>query len=44
MKFMNELTYENYTKRNQEDIFHTKFDNAVESLTKEFNNEDYPLL
>ena len=44
MKFMNELTYENYTKRNQEDIFHTKFDNAVESLTKEFNNEDYPVI
>ena len=44
MKFMNELTYENYIKRNQEDIFHTKFDNAVESLTKEFNNEDYPVI
>ena len=44
MKFMNELTYENYIKRNQEDIFHTKFDNAIESLTKEFNNEDYPVI
>ena len=41
---MNELTYENYIKRNQEDIFHTKFDNAIESLTKEFNNEDYPVI
>lgn len=44
MQFRNELTYENYIKRNQENIFHNKFDNAVESLMKELNNQDYPVI
>ena len=44
MQFRNELTYENYRKRNQENIFHNKFDNAVESLMKELNNQDYPVI
>jgi 1-pyrroline-5-carboxylate dehydrogenase len=44
MKFINELTYENYIKRNQENVFHNKFDIAVESIKKEFNNNDYPII
>ncbi|MGZ5490243.1 MAG: aldehyde dehydrogenase family protein, partial [Nitrososphaeraceae archaeon] len=44
MQFRNELTYENYIKGNQENIFHNKFDNAVESLMKELNNQDYPVI
>ncbi|MCJ7636548.1 MAG: aldehyde dehydrogenase family protein, partial [Nitrososphaeraceae archaeon] len=44
MQFRNELTYENYIKRNQENIFHNKFDNAVESLMKELNDQDYPVI
>ena len=44
MRFINELTYENYIKRNQENVFHKKFDNAVESIKKEFNNNDYPII
>lgn len=36
MKFMNEQTYENYIKKNQANLFHKKFDNAVQSLKKEF--------
>ncbi|HEX5981548.1 MAG TPA: aldehyde dehydrogenase family protein, partial [Nitrososphaeraceae archaeon] len=44
MRFINELTHENYIKRNQENVFHKKFDNAVESIKKEFNNNDYPII
>ena len=44
MRFINELTHENYIKRNQENVFHKKFDNAVESIKKEFNNKDYPII
>jgi 1-pyrroline-5-carboxylate dehydrogenase len=44
MQFKNELTYENYIKRNQENVFHNKFENAIESIKKEFNNNDYPLI
>jgi 1-pyrroline-5-carboxylate dehydrogenase len=44
MKFINELTYENYIKKNQENVFHKKFDHAVESIKKQFNNNDYPII
>jgi len=43
MEFINELTYENYIKKNQVDVFHKKFDNAVEFTKKQFNN-DYPII
>lgn len=44
MKFMNEQTYENYIKKNQGNLFHKKFDNAIQSLKKEFGNIDYPII
>jgi len=44
MRFINELTYENYIKKNQENVFHKKFDHAVESIKKQFNNNDYPII
>ena len=44
MKFINEQTYENYIKKNQANLFHKKFDNAVQSLKKEFGNVDYPII
>ena len=43
MEFINELTYENYIKKNQVDVFHKTFDNAVEFTKKQFNN-DYPII
>jgi len=43
MRFINELTYENYIKKNQVDVFHKTFDNAVEFTKKQFNN-DYPII
>ncbi|HJU59666.1 MAG TPA: aldehyde dehydrogenase family protein [Nitrososphaeraceae archaeon] len=44
MKFINEQTYENYIKKNQESLFHKKFDDAVQSLKKGFGNIDYPII
>jgi 1-pyrroline-5-carboxylate dehydrogenase len=44
MKFMNEQTHENYIKKNQGNLFHKKFDNAIRSLKKEFGNIDYPII
>jgi 1-pyrroline-5-carboxylate dehydrogenase len=41
---MNEQTYENYIKKNQESLFHKKFDNAIQSLKKGFGNIDYPII
>jgi 1-pyrroline-5-carboxylate dehydrogenase len=44
MKFINEQTYENYIKKNQANLFHKKFDNAVQNLKKGFHNIDYPII
>jgi len=44
MKFINEQTYENYIKKNQANLFHKKFDNAVQNLKKGFHNVDYPII
>lgn len=44
MKFINEQTFENYIKKNQEKLFHKKFDDAVQSLKKGFGNIDYPII
>jgi len=44
MQFINEQTYENYINKKQANLFHKKFDNAVQSLKKGFGNIDYPII
>ncbi len=36
MKFVDEQTYENFSKRKQESLFHKKIYDAIQSLKKSF--------
>jgi len=41
---MNEQTYESYIKKNQENLFHRKFDDAIRFVKKGFGKVDYPII